>query len=77
MDQIQNDWYDNNYTDKDKDEHTFSYDLELQALHEMISQTVLSLLTDTQPIVKQTLIQCGIAKLCLFFGKAKGKNNVQ
>lgn len=72
LDQIQNDWYENNYTDKEKDEHIFNYDLELQALHEMISQTVLSLLTDTQPIVKQTLIESGITKLCVFFGKAKG-----
>lgn len=72
LEQIQNDWYDNNSTNKQKDEHTFNYELELQALHEMISQTVSALLTDTQSIVKQTLMDSGITKLCVFFGKTKG-----
>lgn len=38
----------------------------------MISQTVSALLTDTQSNVKQTLVDSGITKLCVFFGKAKG-----
>lgn len=69
LEQIQNDWYDHNSITK-KD--TFNYELELQALHEMISQTVSALLTDTQSNVKQTLVDSGITKLCVFFGKAKG-----
>lgn len=56
------------------DEHTFNYELELQALHEMVQQTVSVLLTDTHSIVKQALINNGINKLCVFFGKAKGKH---
>ncbi|CAH1967764.1 unnamed protein product [Acanthoscelides obtectus] len=75
LDQVQNDWYDNNITNnKQKEEHTFNYELELQALHEMISQTVSALLTDTQPIVKQTLLENGITKLCVFFGKTKAND---
>ncbi|CAH1115369.1 unnamed protein product [Psylliodes chrysocephalus] len=74
LEQIQNDWYDNNSTNKQKDEHTFNYELELQALHEMISQTVSALLTDTQSIVKQTLMDSGITKLCVFFGKTKAND---
>ncbi|KAG5888474.1 hypothetical protein JTB14_022104 [Gonioctena quinquepunctata] len=74
LEQIQNDWYDNNNTNKQKEEHTFNYELELQALHEMISQTVSALLTDTQPVVKQTLMDSGITKLCVFFGKTKAND---
>lgn len=49
------------------------YEIELSALHEMLHQTVSHLLTDSQPIVKQTLMECGITKLCVFFGRQKGK----
>lgn len=49
------------------------YETELSALHEMLHQTVSHLLTDAQPIVKQTLMECGITKLCVFFGRQKGK----
>ncbi|KAJ8948165.1 hypothetical protein NQ318_009257 [Aromia moschata] len=74
LEQIQNDWYDNNNSSKQKDIHSFNYELELQALHEMISQTVSALLTDTQSIVKQTLMDSGITKLCVFFGKTKAND---
>lgn len=40
----------------------------------MITQTVSALLTDTQPIVKQTLMESGITKLCVFFGKTKAND---
>lgn len=50
------------------------YEAELNALHEIIQQTVLSLLTDQQPIVKQTLIESGIYDLCAFFGKQKAND---
>lgn len=50
------------------------YESELNALHEMLHQTVSHLLTDTQPIVKQTLMECGITKLCVFFGRQKAND---
>lgn len=50
----------------------YRYESELSALHEMLQQTVSSLLTDAHPIVKQTLMESGITKLCVFFGRQKG-----
>jgi len=38
----------------------------------MVQQTVSGLLTDTHSIVKEALLNSGIHKLCIFFGKAKG-----
>lgn len=49
-----------------------NYETELHDLHEMLSTTVMSLLTDSQVIVKQTLMESGINKLCVFFGSQKG-----
>lgn len=51
---------------------TVRYETELSALHEMLHNTVSHLLTDSQPIVKQTVMECGITKLCVFFGRQKG-----
>ncbi|XP_067007759.1 phosphoinositide 3-kinase regulatory subunit 4 [Anabrus simplex] len=51
-----------------------SYETELQTLHEMIQQTVATLLTDPQNLVKQTLMENGITKLCVFFGKQKAND---
>lgn len=53
---------------------TVRYETELSALHEMLHQTVSHLLTDAQPIVKQTVIECGITKLCVFFGRQKAND---
>lgn len=50
-----------------------NYETELHDLHEMLSGTVMSLLTDGQSIVKQTLVESGITKLCVFFGSQKGE----
>uniref|UniRef100_A0A182JVS5 non-specific serine/threonine protein kinase n=1 Tax=Anopheles christyi TaxID=43041 RepID=A0A182JVS5_9DIPT len=50
------------------------YETELSALHEMLHQTVLSLLTDTQSAVKQTLMTSGITQLCVFFGRQKAND---
>ncbi|KAJ9580221.1 hypothetical protein L9F63_004121 [Diploptera punctata] len=44
-----------------------SYESELQTLHEMIQQTVATLLTDPCNLVKQTLTENGITELCVFF----------
>lgn len=46
------------------------------ALHEMLQQTVSYLLTDSHAIVKQTLIESGITKLCQFFGRQKGMGDI-
>ncbi|XP_022220830.2 phosphoinositide 3-kinase regulatory subunit 4 [Drosophila obscura] len=50
------------------------YEAELNALHDIVRQAVLSLLTDSQPIVKQTLMESGICDLCAFFGKEKAND---
>lgn len=57
---------------KQRDVPRVNYEIELQTLHEMVQQTVSALLTDPQPLVKQTLLDSGITKLCVFFGKQKG-----
>lgn len=49
-----------------------NYDVELQTLHEMIQQKVVTLLSDPDNIVKQTLLESGITRLCVFFGRQKG-----
>ncbi|XP_017058626.1 phosphoinositide 3-kinase regulatory subunit 4 [Drosophila ficusphila] len=50
------------------------YEAELNALHDIVRQAVLSLLTDSQPVVKQTLMESGICDLCAFFGKEKAND---
>lgn len=49
-----------------------SYDHELQALQELIQQSVTTLLSDPVNAVKQTLLERGIRRLCVFFGRQKG-----
>lgn len=49
-----------------------TYDMELQALQETIQQKVVTLLSDSENCVKQTLLESGITRLCVFFGKQKG-----
>ncbi|XP_066297190.1 phosphoinositide 3-kinase regulatory subunit 4-like [Branchiostoma lanceolatum] len=51
-----------------------SYDTELQALHEMIQQKVVTLLSDSENTVKQTLLENGITRLCVFFGRQKAND---
>ncbi|XP_070561673.1 phosphoinositide 3-kinase regulatory subunit 4-like isoform X2 [Ptychodera flava] len=51
-----------------------SYDAELQDLHEMIQQRVVTLLCDPENIVKQTLLENGITRLCVFFGRQKAND---
>lgn len=52
---------------------SFSF-LELQALHEMVQQKVVTLLSDPENIVKQTLMENGITRLCVFFGRQKAND---
>ncbi|GBP54418.1 Phosphoinositide 3-kinase regulatory subunit 4 [Eumeta japonica] len=51
-----------------------NYESELSALHEMVRSTVSSLLTDPQAVVKRALVENGITKLCVFFGKQKAND---
>lgn len=51
-----------------------SYDTELQALHELIQRKVVTLLSDPENIVKQTLLENGITQLCVFFGRQKAND---
>lgn len=51
-----------------------NYENELHDLREMLGGTVMSLLTDGQSIVKQTLVESGITKLCVFFGSQKAND---
>lgn len=48
--------------------------LELQALHEMVQQKVVTLLSDSENIVKQSLMENGITRLCIFFGRQKAND---
>lgn len=51
-----------------------NYDTELQGLHEMVQQKVVTLLSDLENIVKQTLMENGITRLCVFFGRQKAND---
>ncbi|XP_069762900.1 phosphoinositide 3-kinase regulatory subunit 4 isoform X3 [Narcine bancroftii] len=51
-----------------------NYDSELQGLHEMVQQKVVTLLSDPENIVKQTLMENGITRLCVFFGRQKAND---
>ncbi|KAJ8710173.1 hypothetical protein PYW07_009539 [Mythimna separata] len=58
----------------DKEAANINYETELSALHEMVRSTVSYLLTDSQAIVKRALVENGITKLCIFFGKQKAND---
>lgn len=51
-----------------------SYDDELQNLHGMIQQKVVTVLSDPENIVKRTLLENGITRLCVFFGRQKAND---
>ncbi|GIY06608.1 phosphoinositide 3-kinase regulatory subunit 4 [Caerostris extrusa] len=51
-----------------------SYSHELQALQELVQQSVTTLLSDPENAVKQTLLERGIRRLCVFFGRQKGND---
>ncbi|XP_053618179.1 phosphoinositide 3-kinase regulatory subunit 4 [Plodia interpunctella] len=58
----------------DKEAAKINYETELSALHEMVRSTVSYLLTDAQAVVKRALVDNGITKLCIFFGKQKAND---
>ncbi len=51
-----------------------SYDVELVALHDLISQAVSVLLADSVNSVKQCLMEASVTKLAVFFGKQKAND---
>lgn len=53
-----------------------TYDMELVALQETIQQKVVVLLSDPDNMVKQTLLENGITRLCVFFGRQRGTLNI-
>lgn len=55
-------------------QYQVSYDTELQALQEIIQQKVVMLLCDQDNIVKQTLLENGFTRLCVFFGRQKASD---
>lgn len=57
------------------DENTppLRFETELGALQDMVQQTVSCLLTDPAAIVKQTVVETNVDKLCRFLGPQKGK----
>ncbi|XP_044003488.1 phosphoinositide 3-kinase regulatory subunit 4 isoform X2 [Aphidius gifuensis] len=67
-------YLENAHVINNKDGQKTSYENELQTLHEMIQQSVSMLLTDSSNLVKQTLMESGINKLCIFFGKQKAND---
>ncbi|XP_018329607.1 phosphoinositide 3-kinase regulatory subunit 4 [Agrilus planipennis] len=77
LEQTQTDWCDTR-ENAGKQQYSgvprINYEVELQTLHEMVQQSVSTLLTDTQSIVKQTLMQNSITKLCVFFGRQKAND---
>ena len=58
----------------DQSQYQVSYDMELHALHELIQQKVVSLLTSSDNIVKRTLMENGLTRLCVFFGRQKAND---
>ncbi|GAB6018579.1 General transcription factor II-I repeat domain-containing protein 1 [Chamberlinius hualienensis] len=51
-----------------------SYDSDLQTLQELIQRSVSILLTNSDNIVKRTLLEFGINRLCVFFGRQKAND---
>lgn len=62
--------------EEDADSTTFqsSYDMELLSLQETIQQRVVILLSDPDNMVRQTLMENGITRLCVFFGRQKAND---
>lgn len=56
------------------DRPLLSYDAELVALHDLISQAVSVLLADSVNSVKQALMEHSVTKLAVFFGKLKAND---
>ncbi|XP_053378617.1 phosphoinositide 3-kinase regulatory subunit 4-like [Mercenaria mercenaria] len=62
-------------TEEKEDTTDFStYDHELQALQEIIQEKVVQLLNDADNSVKRALLDNGITRLCVFFGRQKAND---
>ncbi|MPC17628.1 Phosphoinositide 3-kinase regulatory subunit 4 [Portunus trituberculatus] len=53
---------------------SYSYETELATLQEVIQQKVATMFSDPSNVVKRTLMEKTVTKLCVFFGKQKGKS---
>lgn len=54
---------------------SYSYETELATLQEVIQQKVATMFSDPSNIVKRTLMEKTVTKLCVFFGKQKGNSS--
>ena len=54
-----------------------SFDLELNMLRDIIQDEVVTIMTDQESIVKQTILASNISKLCVFLGPQRGKESVR
>ena len=50
-----------------------SFDLELNMLRDLIQDEVVTIMTDQESIVKQTILASNISKLCVFLGPQRGR----
>ncbi|XP_047134081.1 phosphoinositide 3-kinase regulatory subunit 4 isoform X1 [Hydra vulgaris] len=64
----------NNNDRDDQIQYQVSYDVELHALHELIQNKVVALLTNSDSVVKRTLMENGLTRLCVFFGRQKAND---
>lgn len=53
---------------------SYSYEVELPTLQDIIQQKVSTLFSDSSNIVKRTLMEKTVTKLCIFFGKQKAND---
>ncbi|XP_068243849.1 phosphoinositide 3-kinase regulatory subunit 4 isoform X3 [Palaemon carinicauda] len=53
---------------------SFNYDTELANLQEVIQQKVATMFSDSSNVVKRTLMEKTVTKLCVFFGKQKAND---
>lgn len=58
----------------DQSQYQVCYDVELHALHELIQNKVVALLTNSDNVVKRTLMENGLTRLCVFFGRQKAND---
>lgn len=53
---------------------SYSYEAELATLQEVIQQKVATMFSDSSNVVKRTLMEKTVTKLCVFFGKQKAND---
>jgi len=61
-------------SDSDSDQSQFSFDLELNTLRDIIQDEVVTIMTDPESVVKQTILSNNISKLCAFLGPQRASD---